>query len=317
MIELFEAVEFLADAVQTHPMMEIMNAIIWLDPLWDSSDNDEFNEDHVGRALNICRKNFVDIYAGVMSMMRSEIEFDDNRAGTYIAHEITKLGFPIDDVEEMAWGIPSPSVGINLRNGETYQSHPEIIPLVELFGGRIDADNVSDDYDEEIDEGYYGDEDFSTDGIEIPAGIYQVARLISQSLSTISQETSLEWFRVNRFIEWVFGVSGNTLIDCTEYDLREMQPLDWNKQDIELAKAVIAEVNPFMIDALMGREILDDNPAMMKTLGKNINRVKKAMKKHGNTRELSIRLDWRIAPKGVHGEASNDPELLLIRSDAA
>ena len=318
MNELLETFQFLTDSIPSHPMLELINTVIWLDPFWDSPDEVEYDDDHVGRALYITRNCFVDIYAGVTAQMRSNLAFDDNAAGWYIVREISKQGIPVNDPEQMGWGIPMDPVGINLRSGDTYLSHPEIVPLLRLFGAQVDPDAViPDDYDPELDDEYYGDEDFSTDGIEIPSGIYRIARLICTSLDEIDQETSLEWFRVNRFIQWVFGVSGNTLIDCTEYDLQDMQPLDWKLDDIETAKAVMAEVSPFMLDALIGREILDDTPAMMKILKKNVKRVKKAIKTHDSSDNISVRLDWGITRNSADREAIDDPELLLVRRDAA
>ena len=321
---LLEVFEFLADEVQSDPLLALINAVVWLDPLWDNDGEDEYDGDDLGRALEITRHSFTDVYAGAISLLRAgahESEIDG-----YICREIEQKGIPLESIEFMGAGIPLEAAGVILKNPYLYSDHAGLVPIVELFGIHVDGNEGDEEEDEEM---YRDDDDeFEDSDVFIPQGAHEVGRAIASSLANLDEQDNPEWDRVGWLMQWLFSCSGNTLIDCTLNDLMNMEPMGWNRDDVDLATEMIAEVNPIMISVRMGIELLQNCPDMMQTLARNIARVTRALKKEkddsngssrSRTESLSsrLRLEWTAPLASDSGETVDDPELLQLRSDAA
>jgi hypothetical protein len=73
-----------------------------------------------------------------------------------------------------------------------------------------------------------------------------------------------------------------------------------------------------MQDVTAGLRLLEDNPPLLAAMSDNIKRIYKTIaKQKGKKDEPRIRLEWTVTLAGGDGAAIADPELLLVRRDAA
>jgi hypothetical protein len=293
MNELLDTFGLLAAALLDDPLLALANAVAWLDPLWETSDDDVYNEgDDVGMALCITRSAFPDIYAGAVERIRSGA--DEKELDSFICGEISQRGIPLDNLEFLGYGIPLTACGIELSDPDLYAARPDLLPLVDLFGIRPEP-------------GHYN--------VEVPECAYAAGRIIADSLVKQADERLQP---VGWALAWLFSCSGNSLIDFDDESLSEIPPLTWDEDDLAFAVDLIAEADGMMQDVNAGLKLLEENPTLFSVLEANVRRTYKAIaRRKGKNHEPRIRLEWPPLDTGGDGAAVVDPELLLVRRDAA
>jgi hypothetical protein len=293
MNDLLDTFGLLATAMLDDPLLCLANTVVWLDPLWETSDDDVYDEgDGVGLALSITRSAFPDIYAGAVERIRSgatEKELD-----SFICGAISQRGMPLDNLEFLGYGIPLTACGIELSDPDLYAARPDLLPLVELFGIRPEP-------------GHYS--------VEVPDCAYTAGRIIADSLVKQADEGLQQ---VGWAIAWLFSCSGNTLIDFDDESLAEIPPLTWDENDLAFAIELIEEADGMIQDVTAGLERLESSPDLLAALSVHVKHIYKAISKQkGKKDEPRVRLEWPPLVAGADGATVADPELLQLRRDAA
>lgn len=293
MNDLLDTFGLLAAAMLDDPLLALANAVAWLDPLWETSDEEVYDEgDDVGLALCITRSAFPDIYAGAVERIRSGAS--EKELDSFICGAISQRGIPLDNLEFLGYGIPLTAAGVELSDPDLYAARADLLPLVELFGIRPGP-------------GHYN--------VAVPDCAYTAGRIIADSLV---QQTDERLKQVGWALAWLFSCSGNTLIDFDDESMAEIPPLSWDENDLAFAIELIEEANGILGDVTAGLMLLEANPSLFVALEANIQRTYKALAKlKGKNDEPRIRLEWPSALTGGDGAAVADPELLLVRRDAA
>ena len=294
MNELLDTFGLLAAAMLDDPLLALANAVAWLDPLWETSEDDDVYEegDGVGMALCITRSAFPDIYASAVERIRSGATYSE--LDNLICGEISKRGIPLDNLEFLGYGIPLTACGIELSDPDLYAARPDLLPLVDLFGIRPEP-------------GHYN--------VEVPECAYAAGRIIADSLV---QQDDEQLKQVGWAIAWLFSCSGNTLIDYDDESLAEIPPLTWDQEDLAFAIELIEETGGMLRDVTAGLERLESNPHLLSALSAHVKHIYKAISKQkGKQDEPRIRLEWPSTLAGGDGTAVADSELLLVRRDAA
>src|SRR5690606_2463082 len=293
MNELLDTFGLLAAAMLDDPLLALANAVAWLDPLWETGDDDLYDEgDGVGMALCITRSAFPDIYAGAVERIRSGAS--EKELDTFICGAISQRGIPLDNLEFLGYGIPLTTCGIELSDPDLYAARPDLLPLVELFGIRPEP-------------GHYS--------VEVPECAYTAGRVIADSLVKQADERLQQ---VGWALAWLFSCSGNTLIDFDDEWLAAIPPLTWDEDDLTCAIELIEEADGIIGDVNAGLTLLEENPILFAALEANVQRTYKTIaKQKGKQDEPRIRLEWAVALTGGDGAAVTDSELLLVRRDAA
>lgn len=293
MNDLLDSFGLLAAAMLDDPLLALANAVVWLDPLWETNEGNLYDEgDGIGLALCITRSAFPDIYAGAVECIRfgaTERELD-----SFICGAISQRGIPLENLEFLGYGIPLNACGIELSNPDLYTARADLLPLVELFGIRPEP-------------GHYN--------VEIPDCAYTAGRLIADSLV---QQDDERLKQVGWALAWLFSCSGNTLIDFDDESMAEIPPLSWDENDLAFAIELIEEANGIIGDMTAGLTLLEANPSLFTALEANIQRTYQTIaKQKGKKDEPRIRLEWPPLVAGGDGTALADPELLQLRCDAA
>ena len=293
MNDLLDTFGLLATAMLDDPLLALANAVAWLDPLWETSDDDLYDEgDGVGMALCITRSAFPDIYAGAVERIRSGAS--EKELDSFICGAISQRGISLDNMEFLGYGIPLTACGIELSDPDLYAARADLLPLVDLFGIHPEP-------------GHYN--------MEVPDCAYTAGRIIADSLV---QQTDERLQQVGWALAWLFSCSGNTLIDFDDESMAEIPPLSWDENDLAFAIELIEEADSIMADVTAGLTLLEANPVLFAALKANIQRTYKTIaKQKGKQDEPRIRLEWPPLESGGDGTAVAVPELLLVRRDAA
>jgi hypothetical protein len=293
MNELLDTFGLLAAAMLDDPLLALANAVAWLDPLWEMSDDDVYDEgDGVGMALCITRSAFPDIYAGAVERIRSGAS--EKELDSFICGAISLRGIPLDNLEFLGYGIPLTAIGIELSDPDLYAARPDLLALADLFGIRPEA-------------GHYH--------VEVPDCAYTAGRVIADSLV---KQADQRLQQVGWSLAWLFSCSGNSLVDFDDESLAEIPPLSWDENDLAFAIELIEEADGIMQDVTAGLKLLEDNPPLLAAMSDNIKRIYKTIaKQKGKKDEPRIRLEWPFAFSGGDGAAIHDSEFLQLRHDAA
>lgn len=272
MNDLLDTFGLLSAAMLDDPLLTLANAVCWLDPLWETSDDDVYDEgDGVGLALCITRSAFPDIYAGAVERIRSGAS--EKELDTFICGGISAKGIPLDNLEFLDYGIPLTACGIELSDPNLYTARSDLLPLVELFGIRPEP-------------GHYN--------VEVPDCAYTAGQIIADSLVKQADERLQQ---VGWAIAWLFSCSGNSLIDFDDNSLAEIPPLSWDADDLAFAIELIEEANGIMQDVNAGLTLLEEQSHLRETLSNNVKQVYKAIAKHapkGRSDEPKLKLRWSI-----------------------
>jgi hypothetical protein len=286
--------ENVAVALTDDPMLLLATAVATFDPLWNASDEDDFDGDvePVERALQVTRSAFPDIYAEAIGQMQagsSESELD-----RLLCQGISAKGIPLDDFDYIGWGIPLLALGIDLEDPALYSVYTDLFPILALFDIRPPAGNAS--------------------YVDVPNWVYPVGRALANYL-THQADKRLE--QVGWALAWLFSCSGNTLIDFDDNALAEIPPLTWSTDDVAFAIEVIEEADDMMRDVQAGMERLRTLPEWKTELERNIGYLKREWTKKGKLDEHALQLDWTGIGSCTDGNAIADSQFLQLRGDAA
>ncbi len=285
--------DHVAVALTTDPLLLLASAAATFDPFWDDFEDEiDYETDPLTIALQVTRGAFPDLYAEAIERLRVGAAYAE--LDRLLCGGISAKGIALDDLEAIGWGIPLVALGIDLEDPEFYAVHSDMLPILAPFG--ID-----------VPEG-------ETYRIEVPEGIYPVGSAIARSLHEQSDPVLQQ---VGWLFGWLFSCTGNSLVDATDEMLSELQPLTWDPEDIAFAIEMIEEADGIMRDAMAGLEILKTTPDLWAALERHITILSRELKQKGKLDEQSIRLEWTGLGGGAERAAVADPELLLVRGDAA
>jgi hypothetical protein len=284
MNDLLSTYSLLAAGLRDDPLLCLAQAVSWFDPFWTGLSDDDFNADGLlAEALDITRRDFPDIYALAVDAFHHGAAYDD--LDRLICAGISRLGIPLDSLEEMGYGIPMPAYGAALHDLDFYTQHPDIVPILELFGIQPDAE------DYQVSERVYA------------AGHYLYDSLVEQPDERYRQ--------VGYLIGWLCSCTGNSSSDLPFEELAELQPLSWETDDFAFAVEIIREADEIMASAQVGLKLIQSHPLIQQALQDNIQRLyrlfarqsKKERKNHDRPR---LQLHWPALDSGLTGTAAPD-----------
>jgi hypothetical protein len=270
MSEIQATYDVLAEALHYDPLFCLANAVCWLDPFWqDAQEDNVTEEDHVETALRVLRTAFPDVYVLAVDALRQGASY--NQMDQLICSEVAKCGLPIDHLDSFSYGIPMPAYGASLEDPDFYTHHPDVRPIIELFGIDLDADEYS---------------------VDVPHCAYTAGQLIAESLE---EDADPRYRQLSRLMGWLFSCTGNSSIDYNDDAMCECQPLSWDQDDLAFALDIIQEADAMLSDALAGLEWIRSEPIVQKALKANIQQISRylAKQKKGHAKhKTNIRLVW-------------------------
>lgn len=275
---------FLAAGLRDDPLLCLAQAVACFDPFWQGIADDEIiYDDPLAAALDITRGSFPGVYALAVDALHHGATYDD--LDRLICAEISALGIPLDCIETMNFGIPLPAYGAELHKPDFYAYHPDVLPVVQLFGVQPEDDRQ----------------------VDVPERIYSAARIIAHDLAEHADE---RYRQVSWLIQWIFGISQNTSVDWPPAVLFEVEPLSWEPDDIAFAIELIREADTIMEDAAAGLQWLLTQPAIMQALHDNIQRLYRSLarqtRKERKNHDYS-RLHWPAPDSGLAGTTEPHP----------
>ncbi len=280
MNEIMATYNILAEALHHDPLFCLANAVCWLDPCWLEAQEEEMAEDdHLMTALRVLRTAFPDVYVLAVEALRQGTS--DSEIDHLISSEVTKRGLPLEHLEYLGYGIPMPAYGASLEDPDFYTHHPDVRPIIELFGIDIDADEYS---------------------VDVPHCAYTAGQLIAESLE---DDIDTRYRQLGRLMGWLFSCTENSSVDYNDDAMSDCQQLSWDKDDLEFALAIIQEADEMLSDALAGLALLNSDVPLRKALQKNIQRIyrilTKSPKRTSHHDYPRVRLVWPsldVSPPG-------------------
>jgi hypothetical protein len=270
----------------------LASAVAALDPFWNQFEDEiEYESDPLYIALNVTRGAFPDIYADAVERLRCGASFSE--LDTLLCKAITAKGIPLDSLEAISYGIPLNSCGVDLEDPDFYAVHSAVLPALAPFG--IDFPEAE------------------TYSIDVPECIHTAGRAVAASLSE-QDDPALK--QIGWLYAWLFGCSGNSLVDLTLDELYELQPLSWSEDDIAFAVEMIEEADGVMTDAMAGLKHLVASPDLQAVLARNVTILYREIKEKGKLNDR-IRLHWSRADSGVDRTAVPHAGVLQLRDHAA
>jgi hypothetical protein len=288
MNELLKTNNFLMSHLRHDPLLVLAQTVAFFDPLgmWeeDFEENTIFPDDIDGSleiALRIMRNNLPDIYFEALAALRQGADY--MHINQIICDQMEARGLPIDSIEFMGFGIPLPAYGAEPESTDFYDAHPDMLPIMELFGVVLG-------------DGYY---------TEIPSKAYTAGQILYLKLR---DHANLDYQKIGYLVGWLTNSTQNTLVDIDIETLCSYQPLDWSPDEFEFAVGLLEEADEIMTDAMGGIDILQNNPCLMRALGKNIKRIYRAIEKgkindSTDLRQIKLRLEWPDTGASVTGAA--------------
>lgn len=274
----------LSRALTTDPLLLLASVVATFDPLWSVSDDLDGEEDPLDTTLRVVRRAFPDLYAEMVGTLWVGANYRDLER--LLCAGISAKGIPLDDLHWVGWGIPLIAHGLDISDPDFYTLHADLADALTPFGICP------------LDE-----------GDDLPDGVYTVGRAIAGSLT---EETNPVLQQVGWLYGWLFSCTGNSLVDETEEVLCELAPLSWSPDDIAFAVEIIAEADTILRDACAGLAALQTHPNLLTVLQDNIDRLRQ-----GTRDGQSPVLEWPSAVGGADRSPQPDPELLLVRRNAA
>lgn len=268
MNDILQTYTFLADQITGDPLLNLTSAVAWLDPIWlEDDDPDDYDDEHdiIGTALRVMRRAFPDIYIDAVERIRAGATC--NEIDNLICGAVSAKGIPLDNLEYISYGIPMDGFGVELESAEFYAEHPDLVPILALFGVRPEPDSYN---------------------VEVSEAAYRVGRAIALCLDEHPDQRYRELSCLMRFL-WSF--SGNTLVDWSYDMLFEIPPLSWSEEDVAFAIEIIEEADAIMASAQRGIQLLQSQPDVMAALEHNIKRSFRAVNRSQDD-QINIKLKW-------------------------
>lgn len=282
-----------AISLTADPVLLLASAVAAFDPFWSAFDAEDidYDTDPLRIALQVTRGAFPDIYAEAVERLRAGASHQE--MDRLLCKAISAKGIPLDDLDVIGWGVPLNAIGVDLEAPEFYAVHNAALPALVPFG--IDIPESE------------------TYSIDVPECVYAAGRAVATSLHA-QDDPALK--PVGWLYAWLFGCSGNSLIDLTNEALYEIQPLSWSADDIAFAVEMIEEADGIMSDAMAGLKHLTTSSDLLALLERNIAHLYHVIKQKGKLDDR-IRLDWSRPERGADRSAIAGAELLQLRRDAA
>ena len=82
--------------------------------------------------LQVTRGAFPDLYAEAVEQLRTGASYRE--MDRLLCKAITAKGIPLDDLDNIDWGVPLNTVGIDLEDPEFYAVHTDLLPILAPFG---------------------------------------------------------------------------------------------------------------------------------------------------------------------------------------
>ena len=279
--------EQLAVALTTEPLLCLATAVAAFDPFWRGIGDDtiDYECDPLDIALQVTRNAFPDIYAEAVERLRAGAAYQElNRL---LCRAVSGKGITHDDIEMIGWGVPLTAAGVDLEDPEFYAVHNDLLPILRPF--RIECP---------VGETYH---------VDVPEGVFAVGCAIASSLH---KQTDPDLCKVGWAFGWLFGCTGNSLVDYTDEALGEIPPLSWSEDDIAFAVELMEEADSILHDAQVGLELLQAWPDLMTALERNVTILRRELKKKGKLDEHTLRLEWPNPGNGVDRTAVFDTLVL-------
>lgn len=262
----------LTSAMTVDPVLCLAQAVAWLDPMWNLSDEIDMPQDEDDTlfiALHIVRRAFPDIYLDALQTMRQGVSYV--QLDHLICDGIRAHGIPLDSIEWIGYGIPLPAYGAVLDDPDFYTQHPDVVSVLAYFGISPEPNPYN---------------------IQVPDVAYTAAEIIATDLMQHSEEG---WHQVAWLIRWLFSNTNNSCIDWDIETMNEVQPLSWEPVDIAFAQEIIEEADGIMADAMAGLAFINKQPDAMAVLQNNVRCIYEALEKQKRQEpELAIQLAWSL-----------------------
>lgn len=256
--------DFLAHHLHADPLFCLANTVVWLDPLWAADEEgDEF-----GIALLTLRRVFPALYAQAIEMLRDHQSV--STIETMICTELNRIGLPVDELVYLAYGIPLPAYGVDLTELGFYEEHPDLLPLLALFG--ITPDTL------------------------IPEQAYPIGQTLGDVLCN---HPDSRYQQVGWLLLWLFAWTGNSIMDLTYEFMAEYEMLSWTAEEVTFAFDMIRQADELMGHVTTAQTLLLNQPALLNTLAQNIRRMEAALKK--GQKHDTCRLEWPPLADGLTG----------------
>ena len=122
--------------------------------------------------------------------------------------------------------------------------------------------------------------------------------------SSLVKQTDERWQQVGWALSWLFSCTGNTLIDCDDEALAEIEPLAWDVENVAFAIEIMTEADGILKDAAAGLVLLEAQPKAFHVLSENVDRAyRKLTHRKDKNREPHIRLRWPSLDPSPDGTA--------------
>src|SRR5258708_33186201 len=286
MNDLQAAHALLSTAMLDYPAQAVANVVAWLDPLAlnrEIGDARDFNydafeeEDYIARALEICRYCFPEVYTQACQLTWQGA--DDPTLDRHLVNGINgHLVAPLDDLEQIGYGVPIDAMGVYLDAPEFYADNPDLAGVLADFG--VTEETLDRNYDDAQDIAYV------------------LVRHLSQHTEGVYDDLAC-------LLSRLFSVSCNTLVDYTNDDIADMgmEYPDWTLDDIAFVNDMTLEAIGLVASARDALPALESDHELRRALRRNIARLRKVLDKcdrkarsHDRSRLDKCRLRWPERP---------------------
>lgn len=286
MTQLLETYKLLVTGLNQDPLLCLAHAATLLDPFRSELLSDELDDDwyySVEAALDILRRAFPDSYAQAVVACHQGAGYEE--LDRLICAEMTVRGIPLDTVECMAYGVPLPAYGVALHDPDFYASHPDLVPVLELLGVKVE-------------------DDFSA---EVPDHIHTISHQLMTSLIDHPEE---RYQQVGWLMGFLGSSTGNSSVDFSWDLMGGIQPLSWEPNDLEFAIAIIEEAEEIMESVRAGLQLFESNPTIRSALKHNIQRLHRSLaqpsKNKKERKKHVLRLHWPSLDDGLNRTTEPD-----------
>ncbi|MEP7288619.1 MAG: hypothetical protein ABI947_22935 [Chloroflexota bacterium] len=273
MNDLLQTQAMLTALLQTNTALSLALAAAWLDPALLADDEDE--DDECAYTLAICRRCFPDVYASAVHHLRSGVSRSEvdrvfcEGIGRYLVVDV-------QDIQQFQYGVPWEALGIDLYDQEAFQeASPRLAVVAAWFGVTAEDSTIEQ--------------------------ARRVAEALIKSLEPYG-ETGIH-SDVASLLRWLFGLSGNTLVDFTDEELYEsgIEPVPWECDDIAFINDVQQEAYMMVDAATRALTLLETNADWREYFQQNT-KLTRRNPKH------AARLDWPADagsgdPDATHADA--------------
>jgi len=265
MNDLLRTLDALYHALAADPLLALAHTVAWLDPVALTEEDDDFMPDDDGTiniALRVLRGAFPDLYAAAIDALRRGADYA--ALDRLICDGVTGQGIPLDSLEFIGFGVPLPAYGLDLTDADTLAAHPDLAPLLDVFGVRPGPNPYA---------------------LDVPDCVYTAAQHIAQSLIDHARP---DYQRVGWLIAATFGVTGNSVCDLNWEQMSDLQPLSWDADDVAFACEIIAEADQIVADAQAGLAYLSASPDVMIALQENVKQVYEVITTYSSVTNMRI-----------------------------